>query len=66
MCSMTLQHNVIIYNIRATQIFLKHHLLLPTFEMIPFKPKRFVEVIVVRASNIYGSHSRTENVLKLL
>lgn len=24
MCSMTLQHNVIIYNIRATQIFLKH------------------------------------------
>jgi len=35
-------------------------------EMIPFKLKRFVEVIVVRASNIYGSHGRTETHLKIV
>ena len=34
--------------------------------MIPFKPKRFVEVIVVQASNIYGSHGRTETRLKIV
>jgi len=34
--------------------------------MIPFKLKRFVEVIPVRASNIYGSHGRTETRLKIV
>jgi len=36
------------------------------FEMIPFKLKRFVEVIVVRASNIYGSYGRTKTRLKIV
>ena len=34
--------------------------------MIPFKPKRFVEVIVVRANNIYDSHGRAKVRLKIV
>jgi len=34
--------------------------------MIPFKPKRFIEVIVVRANNIYGSHGRAKVRLKIV